>query len=314
MSVCSKKSTGINGKSGEHFAINDRISERDFRYYIFDWDDNILHMPTRIHLLKRTPEGSWVPHRVSTSVYSVIRDDTDNYRPPGDDWESAFVEFRDLNPKGESKFLSDTRKALERAVAGGDNAAPSFNTFKQTLIEGRLFAIVTARGHKTNSLRDGVAMFIDMVLTDDERHEMLRNLRGYMAFFDNLREDLSNEDVIDYYLNLNHYHAVTSPKFKENLREAIPGAESPEEGKQFAIRDFVNHIIRIVSKAKVRRPISVGFSDDDPGNVAAVEEFIRKELSTAFPGVRFVVYDTSDPDLPNGRKVVVSGQMDLGLL
>ena len=24
------------------------------KYYMFDWDDNILHMPTRIHLERRT--------------------------------------------------------------------------------------------------------------------------------------------------------------------------------------------------------------------------------------------------------------------
>ena len=26
------------------------VAARDFKYYIFDWDDNILHMPTRIHM------------------------------------------------------------------------------------------------------------------------------------------------------------------------------------------------------------------------------------------------------------------------
>ena len=295
------------------FPVNYRVGERDFRYYIFDWDDNILHMPTRFHLLKRTPEGDWVPHRVSTSVYSVIRSDTENYRPPTDDWESAFVEFRDLDPETESTFLSDTRDALTRAINGGTNIAPSFHTFRRTLVEGRLFAIVTARGHKTKSLRDGVALFINMVLTDAERLEMLRNLRGYMACFDGVQEEYGDQQVIDYYLDLARYHAVTSPQFKQALREALPGAESPEEGKQFAIRDFVQHVIRIASQSDIRRPISVGFSDDDPGNVKAVEAFIRQELARAFPGVRFVVYDTSDPELPNGRKVVVSGQLNLGL-
>ena len=28
------------------------VAARDFKYYIFDWDDNILHMPTRIHMEK----------------------------------------------------------------------------------------------------------------------------------------------------------------------------------------------------------------------------------------------------------------------
>ena len=62
----------------------------------------------------------------------------------------------------------------------------------------------------------------------------------------------------------------------------------------------------------LKRPISVGFSDDDLGNVVAVERYIQEELSKRFPSVKFCVYDTSDPALRDGRKVVVSGQLDFG--
>jgi hypothetical protein len=34
------------------------------KYYMFDWDDNILHMPTRIHLEKKTVRG-WRAYNVS---------------------------------------------------------------------------------------------------------------------------------------------------------------------------------------------------------------------------------------------------------
>ncbi len=89
--------------------------------------------------------------------------------------------------------------------------------------------------------------------------------------------------------------------------------ESSESRKQFAIRDFVEHVIHILQRndQALKRTISVGFSDDDPVNVAAVEAYIRTVLSRHFPGVKFCVYDTSDPETANGRKIVVSGQMDL---
>ena len=58
---------------GRQASANLNVAARDLKYYIFDWDDNILHMPTRIHLERRTESGEWVPHAVSTSVYSVIR-------------------------------------------------------------------------------------------------------------------------------------------------------------------------------------------------------------------------------------------------
>ena len=56
----------------------------------------------------------------------------------------------------------------------------------------------------------------------------------------------------------------------------------------------------------------MGFSDDDLGNVAAVERYIRDELARHFPAIKFCVYDTSDPSLTDGRKVTVSGQLDFG--
>jgi hypothetical protein len=123
---------------------------------------------------------------------------------------------------------------------------------------------------------------------------------------------MTDAEVVDYYLAFNRYHPVTSPEF----RAAAPtgaSAWSPERAKQLAIRDFVHHIVSVLRQTGTSRPVSIGFSDDDPGNVRAVEDYIRRELAREFPGVNFVVYDTSDPTIPAGRKVTVSGQMKLPL-
>ncbi|MDD5706967.1 MAG: hypothetical protein PHR35_13675 [Kiritimatiellae bacterium] len=297
-------------------AVNHRVSERDFKYYIFDWDDNILHMPTRIHLEKRQPDGSWTPHAVSTSVFSVIRNDGANYRPPGGDWARAFAEFQDGQGEQADRFLRDTTQAIRRVLEGKEAPGPSFDTFRRTLIEGRLFAIVTARGHASETLRRGVRLFIRAVLTAGERETMMANLRGYRVCFDRVATFGSDEEELAYYLNLNLYHAVTSPDFDGRLGQAARARVNAEERKQFAIRDFVEHIVHILQRTAPGtrwRPISVGFSDDDPANVAAVEHYLRQELSRRFPSVKFVVYDTSDPALEKGRKVTVAGQLDLGI-
>ena len=296
--------------------VNTRVANRDFKYYIFDWDDNILHMPTRIHLEKRQADGTWAPHIVSTSVFSLIRGDTLNYRPPNGNWPEAFVEFQDYAHETESHFLRDAREAITRLINGAEQPAPSFQTFRSTLIEGRLFAIVTARGHAAETLHKGVRLFVDLVLTPAEREEMMANLHGYRVCFDHVTAFGTDEEELEYYLGVNHYHAVTSPGFTDLLPQAAPGAESAEFRKQFAIRAFVEHVVRILARTqegRLRHAISVGFSDDDPGNIKAVEEYIRTELGRHFPGVKFVVYDTSDRTREKGRKIVVSGQMDLGL-
>ena len=295
--------------------INLRVAERDFKYYIFDWDDNVLHMPTRIHLERRMPDGTWAPHSVSTAAFAVVRTDHENYRPPGGEWDSAFVEFQDYADEGESRFLRDTRLSLEKVLSGETKPGPSFGTLRETLREGRLFAIVTARGHEPESLRKAVRLFVELVLTAEEREEMMANLRGYRACFDQLTVFGTDEEEIGYYLSLNRYHAVTNPGFKQWMTRAAGGLASTENAKQFAIRDFVEHVIRILSRTgedSLRRPISVGFSDDDLGNVAAIERYIQEELSQRFPSIKFCVYDTSDPALTDGRKVVVSGQLDFG--
>ncbi len=299
--------------------VNLLVEQRDFKYYIFDWDDNILHMPTRIHLEKRQPDGTWAPHDVSTAVFSVVRQDKENYRPLHNSWSDAYEAFQDdldgvSDPAG--RFLSDTATAIQRVLDGAVLPGPSYNTFRKTLVEGRLFAIVTARGHASETIRRGVEMFIERALTDDDHRQMMVNLRGYRQCFDGVTEFGTDAEELAYYLDLNRYRAVTSPEFMDYMDREVPGKKTPEARKQFAIRDFVEHIFRVLEHTPQGagwKPISVGFSDDDPANVAKVQEYIEQALAARFPGVKFVVYDTSDPALEKGRKLTVAGQLDLGL-
>jgi len=294
--------------------VNRRVIERDSKFYILDWDNNILHMPTRIHLEKRQPDGAWQPHAVSTAVFSVVRNDPENYRPPEGDWKKAFVEFQDAGDVSENRFLRDAALAINRVLENPETAAPSFKTFKRTLVEGRLFAIVTARGHSAATLRKGVRLFIDRVLSPEDRAEMMASLRGYRACYDNVEHFGTDEEELAYYLSLNRYHAVTSPAFEARVTGELGGAEVGQEArKQFAIRDFVQHVFRILERTgALGKPVSVGFSDDDPGNISAVASYIASELKDRFPNIKFVVYDTSAPHVEGGRKITVSGQLDLG--
>ena len=279
----------------------------DFKYYMFDWDDNILHMPTRI-VLEKKEGGKWVSRSVSTSEFATIRRDTENYRPPNDDWDQAFVEFYDTGERGDQAFIEDTMLALDPVVKGNASGAPSFDRFKKALLEGRLFAIITARAHSASSIRKGVEYFIEQVLTDAERAQMIEELKKYIVHFGGDPSSMTDEAIMDQYLDTNRYRGVTSPEFQDLMGLSLAGSESPEEAKQMAIRDFVHHVIGIISDRGIEAPISMGFSDDDPHNVLAIEDFLEKELAREFPDIKFVVYDTSDPDHPEGRKIVIRGK------
>lgn len=315
----------IDGKN-----VNTEVAGRDFKYYIFDWDDNILHMPTRIYLEKRGEDGVWRPTSVSTGTYALVRTDEQHYRlPQKGGREAAFRDFQDppgsdaAQDAGDLSFIRDTRAALAR-IKAGEPPGPSFETLRKTLREGRIFAIVTARGHAADTIRRAVRIFIDEALSPEERDEMLTNLRGYRYCFDKVQAFGTDEEEIDYFLSMCRYHAVTSPDFKEKMAEDAdfgarlvdaPPHQKPELAKEFAIRDFVEHLFRTMQRTGGigERQVAVGFSDDDPGNVAAVTNYIRSELARRFGSFKFVVYDTSDPSLTNGRKLTVVGQLELEL-
>ncbi len=301
--------------------VNADVARRDFKYYIFDWDDNILHMPTRIHLEHRDDDGQWRQVEVSTSTFALVRSDVEHYRPPREGgWAAAFRNFEDR--PGANTFIEDTIAALEK-VAHGENPGPSYNALRKTLREGRLFAIVTARGHSPETIEKAVRVFIRFALSEEERAEMMSNLRGYRQWIDGVGDGEFGTDAeeLDYYLSMCRYSAVTyagfrqkmasDPIYKEKLARSTTAAH-PELAKEFAIRDFVEHVFHMLRRSgRLDRAVSIGFSDDDVGNVKTVSSYIRSELSKRFEGIKFVVYDTSDRTLSKGRKVCVTEQTRL---
>jgi hypothetical protein len=208
-------------------------------------------------------------------------------------------------------------------VEHGAKPGPSYNALKRTLREGRLFAIVTARGHSADTIQKAVRVFIRYALTEEERAEMMSSLRGYRRWIDGVGDGEFGTDAeeLDYYLGMCRYSAVTNSMFKKRMASdpiyseklaMATTASRPELAKEFAIRDFVEHVFHMLRRAgRLDRSVSIVFSDDDPGNVKAVSKFISSELSKRFEGIKFVVYDTSDRTLSKGRKVCVSGQLDL---
>jgi hypothetical protein len=299
--------------------VNEAVATRDFKYYIFDWDDNILHMPTKIRLEHKGEDGVWRPVEVSTSTFAMIRADVEHYRAPTDGgWRAAFRNFED--EPGKDRFMEDTIAALEK-VEHGEKPGPSYNALKKTLREGRLFSIVTARGHSPATIEKAVRVFIRYALSEQDRQEMMSNLRGYRQWLDKVEEFGSDAEELDYYLGMCRYSAVTYDGFKERMANdpiykeklaAATTASKPELAKEFAIRDFVEHICHMLRRCGgLNRSVSIGFSDDDRGNVKSVSRYIKSELAKRFDGIKFVVYDTSDRTLSKGRKVCVSGQMNL---
>jgi len=283
-------------------------------YYAFDWDDNILNMPTVIHMEKFTnilrmptvnhmekftvqrTDGDWVPTDVSTADFAVVRGD-DNWRILNGDPSAAFSEFRDNGPRGKEAFLLDVKKAIAEK-----RFAPAWDDFVECLTSGAVFAIITARGHEPEAMRPGIEYVIDEVLTDDQKQEMYSNLLAYLYMFkdeniDNvprLLEDLSapsKDSIVKAYLDNCDLVGVSAPSRSGS-------ASNPEKAKEDALMEFADKADRFASM--VGRKAKVGFSDDDPGNVKHITDLAKNLHHERFASiVSFVVKDTNKPDEPS---------------
>ena len=252
------------------------------RAYSFDWDDNILFMPTQIYLEKKVGDG-WVPVSISTEEFREIRNKIGtDYKYGNDDLFYAFKDFRDYDA-----FIKDTKEALRKKAFG-----PSFNKFIEALEYGNDFSIITARGNPPNAIKEGIKVIIDTVFTKEQKEKMLSNLHGV---------------TIDEYLNLQDYYPVTSTEFI-NKFDADASVKNPEVGKMIALKTFVDKVVNAVKEIKDDDKftgISIGFSDDDLGNVESAEKYIEVELKNLYPDVNFLVYDTSDPDNPKKKRIII---------
>ena len=236
------------------------------RAYSFDWDDNIVSMPTMIRMLKYE-NGEWKSKMVSTEEFSKVRNDK-NYKLDDD----AFYNFRE-----EKEFIKDLKKAIEDKTF-----APSFKKFKEALIYANPISIITARGHQPITLRKGMDLVISRTFNEDELSDMLSNIQ--LSYPET--KYLTPDKVLEIYLDDIDYHPVSSVEFADRFGLEHGSAINPEKNKKIAFRDYVEN-------SKYNK-LSVGFSDDDLGNVNAMVGYIKDELQHEFPEMSFIVYDTSE--------------------
>jgi len=256
-------------------------STPDMKYYAFDWDDNIVSMPTKIML--KNSEGDEVG--MSTTDFAEYRHDVGkkdfNYNG---ETIIGYAEnpFRNFKVEGDKQFLIDAMRA---------ETGPAFDDFREAINNGSIFAIITARGHNPETIKQGIYNYIVSGFNGIDKDQLVKNLRKFRTFAD--EEDLSDEELIKSYLELNKYNPVS---FND-----IKGAENPEEAKIIAMDDFVSYIrgmsALLNKKAYIKKDLGnkftptmpkIGFSDDDTRNLAAMKKHfenkpdnIVKTISTA---------------------------------
>ena len=236
------------------------------KYYAFDWDDNLMYMPTKIYL--KDDNGKSVG--MSTEDFAEYR--TEIGKEPFNYEGNTIVgfdedAFRDFRVNGDKKFLVDAMKAP---------IGPAWDDFVEAVNNGSIFAIITARGHTPSVLKNAVYNLIIKNKHGLNKKELVKNLRKYRDISD--EEDLSDDELIKTYLEMCKWHPVT---FGEG------SAANPEELKVSAMKQFMEYVRnlsqRLQEKAYMKNKISnyftpyIGFSDDDLMNVETMKKHFDDE-------------------------------------
>ena len=240
----------------------------DMKYYAFDWDDNIVHMPTKIIL--KTEDGDEVG--MSTDDFAEYRGKIgkEDFEYNGDTIVGFGEDpFRNFRTAGDKDFLVDAMRA---------KLGPAFNDFKEAINNGSIFSIITARGHNPNTLKQAVYNYIIDGFNGIDKDQLVKNLKKYRTFVD--EDDMTDDELIKSYLELNKYHPVS---FGDE-----EGAANPEEAKVRAMEDFVSYIKGMANllnkKAFIKNDVSnnfvpeqpsIGFSDDDVRNVEVMSKHFK---------------------------------------
>mgnify|MGYP003348206588 CR=1 FL=1 len=128
--------------------------QHNFKYYAFDWDDNIAEMPTQIILLDKNDQE--VP--MGTADFAEYRSKVgkEPFEYNGKIIKDfANQPFRNFRVAGDGQFLKDIMYA---------EPAPAWDDFVECINSASIFAIITARGHKPSTLKRAIYKYIISII------------------------------------------------------------------------------------------------------------------------------------------------------
>ena len=245
--------------------ISDQLKPT-MKYYAFDWDDNLMYMPTKIYL--KDDKGKSVG--MSTEDFAEYRTEIGkepfNYKGHkivGFDDEA----FRDFKVPGDKEFVKD---------AMSSETGPSWDDFVEAVNQGSIFSIITARGHTPSVLKNAVYNLIKKNKHGLNEKTIVRNLKKYRELSD--EDILSDDEIIRYYLDMCKFYPVT---FGQG------SAANPEKLKVEAMTEFMTYVQKLSrqlqEKAFMKNKIGnyflpyIGFSDDDLKNVQTMRKYFNDE-------------------------------------
>lgn len=252
--------------------------------FAFDWDDNIVKMPTSIILFDNKTQ---TPLPISTDEFAVIRELIGKVGTP---WESISLDpcpekgslrfFGDLSVEGENHFLKDLHQAISELPSKWQRPAwPNFVMALDHPSTAKNTSIITARKHEPNTVFEGLVFLKD---------------RGLIRF-------LPPKDNI---------WTVSSPSFGQQFKDTfgvfapVGDTQSPSERKVAVAMKLLDQINSsplgsgakpvLDSKGDTFTPLHLwGFSDDDFGTFDKMQSNLQNEIdANRWPKVKVSLFYT----------------------
>lgn len=249
------------GYAAESAAGQDGDERRPQSFYLFDIDDNILVLPTKIFVYEKNGDGVV---EVSTAEFSSISSFIGSKKLSLYELrKESFSRFADKAGAciNDQPVFQDALCALEDQQEDENGRrswqGPSWETFAYAVKHQRPLSFVTARAHSPEMIKQAISSFV--------RAGWLESEPNYLCIF---------------------------PVNNEQTRRALGDdnlSMSTAELKRRAIHEIVHQgLTRYGSDL----PHHFGCSDDDQHNVRLIIQAMR-ELKAELPACRFFIYDTS---------------------
>lgn len=241
---------------------NHHLGGRSF--YFFDFDDNIAFLTTPLILFHKQTghellisSSDFAQNHQTIGASGVYMD----YALDFDDVVGTFRQFRDVDIHEMERLSGKTQffvKDVAEALGFPDFQwkGPSWECFYHAAFNQRPVSVITARGHKPQTIKDGIRMFVN--------HKVLPLEPNYLSVF------------------------PVSHKATRLILGDEKLVQSTAELKQSAIRASVEQAIETYGYNAHHR---FGMSDDDPKNIQLIFEEMTR-LKAKYPEMSFFLIET----------------------
>lgn len=257
---------------------------------MFDYDGNLLTTDANLKV-EHLENGVWVPRNISSAEWSAIVQANDTtYR------ESTIMDFYwDYSDKaGDDAFEIATLRAAENE----SNFGPAYPFWRQHILNGIPYSIITARSHDAVNVKRAMNALMRKVFTEEEQHMIVKNfLAGTAEIFGYYDKEgwwksffSKEENIWNTYMRGCQFFPVSN----EWLEGRSECGSATGSCKAQTVKSLVANALPYKTRGEQPQITVMSFFDDEQPNIEAVYAIMSTELVVEHPEICFRVYDTSD--------------------